>query len=321
MVTYSNHRSRLMACAVALVVLITGLSLYFAMAATHSVVMVEAEGAAGGNAIADATASQNQALLFASQISTPQDGQKPNASNSGVPDSVVLAAWDGPTGGEEGRSDLVISGVELPRPTAGYWTFTGSNLSFKDCKINGGVVLRLGTNIKIENCDITGGLSISGNTDVTVSGSLIHDFDDGIHITSDTGPVRNVKILNNLVHNPAPGCGAHADGMQLLGVDGLIVENNTIDMGPWRTVCDQDTLNAVFQIENTQGPNSNLTINHNWINGGGITARFYSCSNSTFTNNRFGRDYRYQPIVIEDQNCLTDTTGNVFEDSGEPLPL
>jgi hypothetical protein len=247
---------------------------------------------------------------------TPSTG-RPDATNTG-PTSATLSAWAGSTSGYDSTSNMTYDSIKLPTPSAGYWTFTGSNLTFKNCIIGGGVVFR-GTNIRVEHCDIPGGVSLSGTSNVTMLYNNIHDFDDGIHITSDTGPVSNVTISYNYVHAPAPSCGNHSDAIQLLGVNGLTVTYNTLNMGTWFQVCNQDALNSAFQIESTQGLDTNMNLSYNYLNGGGYTARFYACASTTFAGNRFGRDYHYGPVVNQDNACFLDKSGNVWDDSGQAL--
>lgn len=243
---------------------------------------------------------------------------RPNASCTGVPSGTVLSSW---TGGpnSSSASNVTYDGVNIPAPSGDdHWTFSGNNVTIRNSKITGAVWF-LGNNLTIEHSEIVGGVSLSGTGTVSMTYNNIHDWDDGIHITSDSGPVTDVTISYNYVHDPDPPCGAHADVIQLLGVNGLIVTHNNLDMGPWFQVCGQDVLNGVFQIESTQGPDTNMTISDNYLNGGGYTARFYACSNTSFTNNRFGRDYHYGPVDNQDNSCFTNKSGNVWDDTGQSI--
>lgn len=141
-------------------------------------------------------------------------------------------------------------------------------------------------------------------------------------MTTETKTVRNVSFTNNYVHSPAPGCGAHSDGVQLIGIDGFTATYNNIDMGKQFNLCgDPNPLNGAFQIKTDFNGvlNRNLTISNNWLNGGGYTLRIYQCGSSRVTNNRFGRDYSFGPVDVTATNCFIDKSGNVFDDNNAPI--
>jgi len=252
-----------------------------------------------------------------------------NVTNTGFPAGTVLTEWSEGKSGFINVSNQTYDGALIPAPTSGYWQIYGNNLTFRNCKFNAGVTF-YGDNIRVEHCDITGGISLSGTGNVSVLYNNIHGWDDGIHITSDSGPVTNVTVSYNFVHDPihptksecpTDEATPHEDAIQLLGVNGLTVTYNTLDVGPWYLCNGFDVLNSALQIENTQGPDVNMNINYNYVNGGGITARFYACSNTNFIGNRFGKDARYGPFVVNDKACLVNKTGNVMEATNQPLNM
>jgi hypothetical protein len=217
---------------------------------------------------------------------------------------------------------LVIDGYDLPKPSEGYYTFAGNNVTLRNCRIGGGVVFS-GDNVKVENCEIPNGLSLSGTATAVVRYNNIHSFGgDGVHITSDTGQVSNVTFANNYVHNPTPSPGAHADGMQVRGVKGLTISNNNIDMGVWRQVSGQDALNAAIFLESANGGNSDITIASNYLNGGGYILRVGPGPNTRITNNRFGPDGYYGiSHNISSAGNIVENSGNVMDATGVAVKI
>jgi hypothetical protein len=72
---------------------------------------------------------------------------------------------------------------------------------------------------------------------------------------------------------------------------------------------------------------TDLHIDGNWLDGGGCTLNFAHKGGPTpmtgiyVTNNRFGRGSQYQcPILISTQTILSQNSGNVWDDTGAPIP-
>lgn len=246
----------------------------------------------------------------------PPTSSRPGASNTGVPSGTALINYSGPA--SNGTSGTTYSGINFPALTPGnYYSFSGNNLTFQNCKFNSGVTFS-GDNIRIEHCEIVDGFSLSGTATVVAEYNNVHSFtDDGIHITSDTGQVSNVTLANNYIHSPTPGSGAHADGLQVRGVVGLTLTNNNFDMGPWFTVAGQDVLNAAVFLEGGNGGNSDITLNGNYLNGGGYILRIGSGTTFKFTDNRFGPHGHYGVVLnTSGGGTITQWTGNVMDDNG-----
>ena len=246
---------------------------------------------------------------------------RPDAGNTGVPAGVTLRPWSGPA--YDGRSNLVIDGYELPVPRDGsYYHFAGADVVLRNCLSRVGILLS-GPRSRIEHCEIQGGISMSGAADIILRHNNIHgSASDLLHITSDTGRVRNLLISNNYLHSPRPACEAHADGIQIRGVDGLRVEQNTIDMGPWRQICGLDALNAAIFFENANGGNAAIRIIGNYLNGGGIVLRLAPGRDQRILDNRFGRDERYGLVLNNAvRGDIVAASGNVRDDTGDPVPI
>lgn len=247
--------------------------------------------------------------------------QRPNAQNTGVPAGTTLRDWTGSA--YDGRSNLVIDGYDLPIPADGrFYHFAGSDVVIRNCRSRVSIQLS-GARSRIENCNIQGGISVSGASDVVIRRNNIQgSTSDLIHVTSDTGRIRNLTITDNFLHNPQPACGAHADGIQVRGVENLRIENNAIDMGAWRQVCGQDALNAALFFENANGGNLTIRIIGNYLNGAGYVLRLAPGRDQHITGNRFGRDERYGLILNNAAaGDIVAASGNVRDDNGDAVPI
>lgn len=267
--------------------------------------------------LTDSNASAGAAVKFA----TTSGIAKPDASNTGY--ASLTSTYSGST--YNSTSNATYDGVTFPDPGPGNWyTFTGSNLVFRNCRFPSDVWFE-GNNVTMEHCEVTGGVSINNSNAVLLQYNNIHHWSDAVHITSDSVTVKNVTMNYNFIHTPQPICGAHSDGVQLLGVDGFTATYNFIDMGKMFPLCDDpNPLNGTFQIalDFTGVQNSNLTISNNWLNGGGYIFRLYGCGPvSRVVNNRFGRDYTWGPVDTTGSSCLADKSGNVYDDSDAPIGL
>jgi hypothetical protein len=85
--------------------------------------------------------------------------------------------------------------------------------------------------------------------------------------------------------------------------------------------------NAAYQVSQGGGKiATDLHIESNWLDGGGCTLNFSSSGGPPMTgiyvvNNRFGRHSSYQcPILVSTQTTLSQNTGNVWDDTGAPIP-
>ena len=249
----------------------------------------------------------------------PVGNARPSSSNTG-PTSTPTTTYTGAV--SNSSSNQTFENIDFPAPgTPGYYIFSGNNITLRNCSIHGNGILFSGDNITVENCIIEGGVSLSGTNGVTFRYNEVLNFSgDGIHLTSDSGQAANVSLAHNYIHRPTPGCGDHADGIQVRGVDTLSLYNNTFDMGPWVQVCGQDALNAAVFFESANGGNSNITVDGNYLNGAGITLRLSPGSNQRITNNRFGHDYKYN--VVSNQTSggdITQNTDNVMDNNNSVI--
>lgn len=267
--------------------------------------------------VSDASASGGSAVKFGN-LTNPPPSVRPNASNTGIPSGTTLSNYTGSS--YNNGSGMTYDGVNFPDPGAQYYTFTGNNLVFRNCRINGGILF-LGDNIRMEHCEVIGGggVNYSGVNTGVIEYNNVHSFNsDGMHVTSDTRQVKNLTIRHNFVHTPTPGCGAHADGIQVRGVDGLTLTNNNFDMGAWFLVCNTDALNAAVYIETANGGNYNITLDSNYLNGGGFILRLSNGTNHRFINNRFGPNGYYGVLYnAASGGTITQWSGNVMDSNNQ----
>lgn len=108
---------------------------------------------------------------------------------------------------------------------------------------------------------------------------LFNISDDGIQVGG-----KNLQILENLLDTWTPAPGAHNDGIQFPGTaDGTIIARNKILLNQGQT----GTLNMV----GWQGLTSNMTMDSNYLAGGGYSFYGSTGSGNVFTNNIFGNDF------------------------------
>lgn len=301
-----------------------GTTLLLTSHAATPVANLEAENGTVSSAasnVADTTASAGHAVKFGSS-GTGGTVAKPSATNTGYPAGQTFTNYTGSN--ENNTSNVTYSGVNFGSPgSPGWYTFTGDNVTFKNCKIASDIWIE-GDNVTIDHCDINGGISINNSNTVTMTYNNLHNWEDGLHITADPTVVKNITFSYNYMHNPTVTCDSHADGTQTIGVDGFLSNYNNIDLGPQPAGCGTDPLNSTFQINTDFNGvvNKNLTIDHNWLNGGGYIFRLYACGPvSKVTNNRFGRLWSFGPLDTPGSSCLADKSGNVYDDTDAPLTL
>lgn len=237
------------------------------------------------------------------------------AGGAGVPPGTALVPLQGRL-----QANSTYTGVAIPASALGNVTVSG--LTLRNCTLGAGVVFS-GDNVTVDHCTINGGVSLSGGDNFVFTANDVTGWDDGLHITSDSGPVVTVKVTGNWIHQPSPTCADHSDGVQLLGVAGAVFTGNVIDLGHWIS-CGSDPgdgpLNGAFQIENTQGPVTGVTVSGNLLNGGGFVFRAYAGTQlDAVTGNGFGPDAQFGPADTK-QATIGTWSGNYVVATGAPVP-
>jgi len=230
-----------------------------------------------------------------------------SAANTGVPAGTALAPA---SGGELSQDGLVLENAVI----SGDVTLTGDNQVLRNVRVEG-VIRVTGTGTTITDSEL-GALTVSGATNFTASRLEVfgESGKDGMHVTSDSGRATNVVIENSWVHSPTGTPSAHYDGIQVRGVDGLVLRGNSFELGPHIP-----QFNAAVFLENANGGNTDVTITGNYIDGGGFSV-YLGGKNTTFEDNSFGRNARWGLLYPESNLGSVTTSGNVWADTGEPAP-
>lgn len=230
----------------------------------------------------------------------PPAVDQPGPANTGVPAGTTLTDYTGPT--VITTPGTVIDSVRL----AGTLTISADNVTVRRSDIEH-VLVRLASHVVVE--DVTShGIAVSGSTFVSVLRSNICCGNDSMDVTSDTGRAQDILIQDNYVHDPSPSPMAHYDGIQVRGVDRLVIRHNNFDLGAW-----QSTYNSSIYLENANGGDNDVVVDSNWLNGGGF-ALFVSAVNLRVDNNRWGRAYHWG--ACRNNGPLFEKSGNVWDDTG-----
>lgn len=224
------------------------------------------------------------------------------SATTGVASGATLTPMAGGT--------VSATGVVANRVITGDVVFTGSGLTVRNVRVTGHAVFR-GDDLVIEDSEF-GSWALSGTERVRAARVEVfgNPGQDGLHVTSDTGPVRDVVVADSWIHNPLVANGSHYDGIQVRGVDGLAVQNVVIDLGAYAT-----GQNASVFLEDANGGNRNVLVQGSWLLGGGYTVVSYGTNvRVTDTVVRAGRWGYLNP----DSWTLAAFNGNVA-DGGGPL--
>ena len=177
-----------------------------------------------------------------------------------------------------------------------------------------GVYVRSGS-ATITNVEITG-------SDTGIAGDRWSATRVDIHGTTGDGVKAGSDVLleDSWIHDPAPGPGAHFDGLQMQsGVVRLTVRNNVIDVSG-------AAANSALFLAPDLGPSSAgpVLIEGNRLDGGNFTVYCvdgndgqYLVDNITIRNNVFGTQSAFGASRV---NVPVTWTGNVFAGSGRPVP-
>jgi hypothetical protein len=157
-------------------------------------------------------------------------------------------------------------------------------------------------------------------TDVTLLRMNIHGTVDGIKADDNTTVQDSwIHDLTPFASDPNQGGGpTHNDAIQTLGGTNILVKHNAMNPG-------KDG-NAAYQVTQDFGKVGTITITGNFVDGGGCTLNLSSKGGGpmggvSVTSNRFGRGSEFNcPILISTQTTLAANSGNVYDDTGAPIP-
>lgn len=251
---------------------------------------------------------------------------KPSTATTGVPKGTALQRIDGDR--TYTKAGQVIENVDIH----GYVTIKAKNVVIRNAIIRGGaarcnaaVVNVASGSLAMERSEIAPAhpnacLDGIWASNATLRRLNVHGVVDGVKAGS------NVLLEDSYIHDlswyasdPNQGGGpTHNDDVQTLSGSHVTLRRNVLVALPKG--------NAAYQVTQDFGPVSDLHIEHNWLDGGGCTLNFAHKVESSLTGisvigNRFGRHSTFQcPILVSTKTTLTANSGNVWDDTGKPIP-
>lgn len=280
----------------------------------------------------------------ASRPASPSPSGSLSTSPSSVP-RVVSRSGGRPAAGNTG----VIAGTTLT-VLSGDQTFTTDNAVVANADIRGYVRIT-GKNVTIRNSIVRGGAARCSAAVIQVEGSaVIEDVEiapaspnaclDGVWATATTlsrvnihGTVDGVKAgndvivqdswIHDLTHygSGAPGGGETVnDAVDTRGKRRITLRHNVLYPGAGA--------NAAYQVTQEGGASGDVRVEGNWLDGGHCVLNFAHrgggptpMTGIAVVGNRFGRNSMFVcPILISTQTNLSANSGNVWDDTGAPIP-
>jgi hypothetical protein len=260
----------------------------------------------------------------------PRTG-KPGADNTGVPAGTALTVVDGDQ--VFSRAGQVVSGLDI----RGFVRVTAANVTIRDTVIRGRANPKCnsallwvmnGASVTVEDSEIAPDFPhpcLDGiwATNAILTRMNIHGAVDGVKAYDNTTVQGSwIHDLSYFASDPNQGGGAtHNDTVQTYeGNQHVILRHNTMDAG--------SKGNATYQVTQDGGKvATDLHVEDNWLDGGGCILNFSHKGGPTpmtgiyVVNNRFGRHSVYQcPILVSLETTLSANSGNVWDDTGAPIP-
>lgn len=290
----------------------------------------ESPGPGTAAASSSARPSPSRSATKAPPAPAPPSGGKPGPGNTGVPTGTALRVVAGDqvfsTAGQ------VISGLDIH----GYVRIRAKNVTLKNSVVRGGaakcnaavIFVESTGSARIEDTDI-----IPTNPNACLDGVWAANSTllrlDVRNVVDGVKAFDNMLVQDSYIHDlsyfasdPNQGGGStHNDAVQTYGGNHNIrLRHNTMLAG--------SRGNAGYQVtQDGHKVSTDLHIEDNWIDGGGCMLNFSHKGGPTpmtgiyVVGNRFGRGSRFQcPILISTQTVLSQNTGNVWDDTGAPIP-
>jgi hypothetical protein len=255
-------------------------------------------------------------------------GGKPGPSNTGVPPGTNLTVINGD---ETFDTPGTYSNLDIH----GYARVLATGVTIKDSIFRGGaprcnaaaLYIAPTASATIEDSEVApdhpnaclDGVWASNTTLLRMN---IHGATDGVkafnHVTLADSWIHDLTEF--AVDPNQHGGPTHNDAVQTYeGDQHIVLRHNTL------VVSTDD--NAAYQVSQAGGKvATDLHIESNWLDGGGCTLNFSSAGGPPMTgiyvvDNRFGRHSSFNcPILVSTQTTLTQDSGNVWDDTGTPIP-
>jgi len=241
---------------------------------------------------------------------SPCSGPRPGPDNTGVPKGTVLT----PSGSIQVTTDgAIVEDLDI----SGTITVLANDVTIRRVHIRTGDYYPIryfdngNTGLLVEDSEIeaTSGNATSGIAfaNYTARRLNIHGAADGLKADS------NVLIEDCWIHDLSNGPTEHNDDVQSTGGKGVTIRHNDLS----------GASNACVQTGDENAATEDLTIECNWLDGGGWTLNIRGAGatvpkNTKILNNRFERNAGYGPWKLDDPNPTVRS--NVYDDNGEAIP-
>jgi hypothetical protein len=239
---------------------------------------------------------------------------KPDSTNTGPTTPVaqlrVLSSLDITQDGQ------VVEGVYVKGPVK----IQANNVTLRNFKVETSELYGVrmtynNTGIVLEDGEI------SGMNSAAILGSGFTARRLHIHNSASDGikPYSDAIIEDSWIHSLGFNESSHADGVQMVRGGNVIIRRNNFDM-PHDEPGYKNS--QVMIIKTDDAVIDNVTIEDNWINGGGYsiqvrqTSSFGAPTRVVIRNNKFGTDYQFGPWIVDGSNTMCN---NVWEISGSLL--
>jgi hypothetical protein len=256
----------------------------------------------------------------------PRPGGMPQAGNTGPMPGVAFTVVNG---------DQTFSGtgdVVEGKDFHGFVRVTGKNITFRNCTFRGRATTsnnallntESGSNTVIEDSEFVPAnpaatIDSIAAANTSIFRAHIRGGVDGVKANSNT-LIQDSYIhgMNYFASDPNQGGGpTHNDGVQsFAGATNVVLRHNTIDLSSTKDA------NAAWQSSA-----SSSRVENNFLDGGGCILNFAHQSargaigGIAVVNNRFGRHSSFDcPILLSTQASLSQNSGNVWADTGGPIP-
>ncbi|MET7396209.1 hypothetical protein ABZS66_22270 [Dactylosporangium sp. NPDC005572] len=276
-------------------------------------------GTAGSAAASPSTSVSGSAS--ASPKATPKAVErtgKPSAANTGVIAGTRLTVITGDQ--TYGTDNQVVENADI----RGFVRITGRKVTIRNSVIRGGApkcggVVQVDGSATLEDVEIvptTAGGCLDGvwASATNLTRVNIHNVVNGVKATGN-----DVVLQDSWVHDLGGGP-AIRDAVEAFGKRRIMLRHNVLDAG-------RDG-NSAVQVTQEGGASGDLRVEGNWLDGGACTLNFAHRGGGAATltgiavvNNRFGRTSKYVcPILVSTQTTLSQNSGNVWDDTGAPIP-
>jgi hypothetical protein len=255
---------------------------------------------------------------------------RPGRGNTGVPAGKRLTAVTGDK--VYATPNQVVDGLDI----RGYVRITAKNVTIKNSIVRGGakrcnaavIAIAAGASATIQDVEVNPGQPNACLDGIWATSALIvrvnvHGTVDGLKAFD------NVTLQDSWVHDLSyfasdpnqNGGPTHNDTVQTYeGNRHIVLRHNTLNPGAHG--------NAAYQVTQDGGqPSTDLHVEGNFLDGGGCTLNFAHKGGPApmtgiyVVDNRFGRNSAFKcPILLSTQTTLTQNSGNVWDDTGQPIP-